>query len=206
MSTRSFGARIERNIDPKLLRGEGAFVDDIPLANPLHVAFLRSPHAHARIRAIDTSRAEALPGVKAVVTGADFPTLESLIVAVGESAGNIVHASAKCMAKDKVLHEGQPVAAVAATTQAIAQEALALIAVDYEVLPHVLDIEAALAPDAPVLHDTVFTKGVDPSGAVRAADRAAQLIRIAHPDFREQLTEEGQRYGWLPRNTFALSR
>ncbi|HMO67986.1 MAG TPA: xanthine dehydrogenase family protein molybdopterin-binding subunit [Novosphingobium sp.] len=160
---RHIGTRPVRPDGADKVTGRAIYSPDFVAAGMIHGAILRSPHAHARIRAIDTSRAEALPGVKAVVTGADFPTLESLIVAVGESAGNIVHASAKCMAKDKVLHEGQPVAAVAATTADIAREALALIAVDYEVLPHVLDIEAAMAPDAPVLHETVFTRGVEPA-------------------------------------------
>lgn len=169
---RHIGTRPVRPDGADKVTGRAIYSPDFVAAGMIHGAILRSPHAHARIRAIDTSRAEALPGVKAVVTGADFPTLESLIVAVGESAGNIVHASAKCMAKDKVLHEGQPVAAVAATTPAIAQEALALIAVDYEVLPHVLDIEAALVPDAPVLHETVFTRGVDP-----APDRPSNAVQ-----------------------------
>lgn len=159
---RQVGTRPVRPDGVDKVTGRALYSPDFAAAGMVHGAVLRSPHAHARIRGIDTSRAEALPGVKAVVTGADFPNLASLIVAVGESAGNIVHASAKCMAKDKVLYEGQPVAAVAATTAALAQEALALIAVDYEVLPHVLDLEAAMAPDAPLLHDTVFTQGVEP--------------------------------------------
>src|SRR5258707_5207705 len=77
MSTRMFGARIERNIDPKLLRGEGAFVDDIPLTGVLHAAFLRSPHARARIKRIDTSAAKARVGVVAVYTCDDIGTLDT---------------------------------------------------------------------------------------------------------------------------------
>lgn len=142
--------------------GKAIFGPDFVAPGMLHGAILRSPHAHARIKAIDTSRAEALNGVKAVVTGADFPKLASLMVSIGESAGNIVHASNKCMAQGKVLHEGQPVAAVAATSPAIAEQALALIGVDYEILPHVIDIEEAMRADAPLLHEDNFTKGIDP--------------------------------------------
>jgi len=142
--------------------GKAIFGPDFVAPGMLHGAILRSPHAHARIRSIDTSRAEALAGVKAVVTGADFPPLQSLMVTIGEAAGNIVHASRKCMAQGKVLFEGQPVAAVAATSASIAEKALALIVVDYEILPHVIGIEDAMREDAPLLHDDVFTKGVDP--------------------------------------------
>jgi len=129
---------------------------------------------------IDVSRAEALPGVKAVATGADFPTLESLIMAVGESSSDIVHLSRNCMASDKVLYDGHAVAAVAATSAAIAREAIGLIAVDYEVLPAVMDIEEALAPDAPVLHDTMFTKGVTPPPT--APSNAAMRVEMGMGD------------------------
>lgn len=159
---RYIGTRPVRPDGVEKVTGKAIYSPDFSAPGMLHGAILRSPHAHARIKGIDTKKAEALPGVKAVITGADFPTLESLIVAVGESAGNIVHASNKCMAKAKVLYEGQPVAAVAATTSTIAAKALALIEVDYEVLPHVTDLEAAMQPDAPLLYDDIFTQGVDP--------------------------------------------
>lgn len=142
--------------------GKAVFGPDFSMAGMLQGAILRSPHPHARIRSVDTRKAAALPGVKAVVTGADFPDLESLIVSAGESSGDIIHVSRTCMAHEKVLYEGHAVAAVAATSARIAREALALIVVDYEVLPHVLDPELAGHSDAPLLHDDVFTKGADP--------------------------------------------
>jgi CO/xanthine dehydrogenase Mo-binding subunit len=142
--------------------GKAVYGPDQVVSGMLQGAILRSPHPHARIRSIDTKKAEALRGVKAVVTGADFPDLQSVLVAAGESSSDIVHLSRTCMAHGKVLFEGHPLAAVAATSLAIAEEALDLIVVDYEILPHVLDPEAAMGADAPVLHDDLFTKGVDP--------------------------------------------
>lgn len=143
--------------------GKAVYSPDFVASGMLHGAILRSPHPHARIRSIDTRKAEALAGVKAVVTGADFPSLASLEVALGETSGNIKYVSRNCMAHEKVLYDGHAVAAVAATSEAVAEAALALIEIDYEVLPHVLDLESALAPDAPVLHDDMFTKGVEPA-------------------------------------------
>ena len=113
---------------------------------------LRSPHPHARIRSIDASRAEALGGVWAVITKDDFGP-----VPAGEMA-----TLANVMAQDKALFEGHAVAAVAAADNATALKALQLIAVDYEILPHVTDVDAAMADDAPLVHDDTFTRGVDP--------------------------------------------
>jgi CO/xanthine dehydrogenase Mo-binding subunit len=159
---RIVGTRPVRPDGVEKVTGKAIYGPDFQVANMLHGAILRSPHAHARIRSIDTKKAEALSGVKAVITGADFPTTEHMIMAVGESSSDLVHLARNCMAHDKVLYDGHAVAAVAATSDEIAREALALIEVDYEVLPHVLGIEEALAEDAPVLHDDVFTKGVNP--------------------------------------------
>ena len=155
--------------------GKAVFGTDFSAPGMLYGAILRSPHAHARIRSIDTSAAEAIPGVRAVVTGADFPDLASLDMTVGEGGGDIVHFARNCMALDKALYEGHAVAAVAAASPAIAAEALKAIVVDYQVLPHVTDIEAAMAPDAPLLHDTLFTKGLDspPTGPSNVAARYA---------------------------------
>ena len=122
----------------------------------------RSPHAHARILSIDTSAAEALPGVKAVVTAADFPEITSEEAFVGEGPMNFRDLSRNIMARDKALYEGHAVAAVAAVTQEIANQALDLIDVTYEVLPFVIDVEDAMAPDAPILHEDLFTAGIDP--------------------------------------------
>ena len=121
-------------------------------------AVLRSPHAHARILKIDTAEALALEGVKAVVTAADLPDLPA-----HEGEGiDFRKISRICLARDKVLYHGHAVAAVAATSRALAEAALERIAVEYEVLPHVLEVMEAMGPDAPLLHDDLFTKGVEP--------------------------------------------
>ncbi len=192
LETRTYryvGTRPVRPDGIEKVTGKAIYGTDHVAAGMLHGAMLRSPHAHARIRSIDTRKAEALAGVKAVVTGADFPTMASLEVAMGESSGNIVHVSRNCMAHGKVLYEGHAVAAIAATSQAIAEEAAWLIAVDYEVLAHVLDIDSALAADAPLLHDDIVTKGLEPASdkpsnsplryATGSGDPQAALARAA---------------------------
>jgi CO/xanthine dehydrogenase Mo-binding subunit len=122
--------------------GRARFGADIVAPGMLVGRVLRSPHAHARIVKIDTSKARALPGVKAVVTRADFG-------AVPDAVADVID---NCMAGDKALYDGHAVAAVAASSAAVARKALRLIEVDYEVLPHVTDVDAAMKPDAPVLH------------------------------------------------------
>jgi len=154
------GTRPVRPDGMEKVTGKAIYGPDFVAPGMLQGAILRSPHPHARIRGIDTKKAEALPGVKAVVTGADFPDLAAGASAAGEAPINLRYASAKCMAQGKALFDGHPVAAVAATSTAIAEAALKLIEVDYEVLPHVIDIEEALLPDAPILHDDVFTQGL----------------------------------------------
>ena len=124
---------------------------------------LRSPHAHARILSINTEKAAALPGVKAVVTGSDFPPAPPPVwQAAGETPVNFRDLARNVMARDKTLYDGHAVAAVAATNAMIAEEAMNLIEVDYEVLPHVIDVREAMKEDAPLLHDDLFTDGVSP--------------------------------------------
>jgi CO/xanthine dehydrogenase Mo-binding subunit len=135
--------------------GRARFGADLVLPGMLEGAVLRSPHAHARIRSVDTSAALAMPGVKAIVTGADFPEPS------GPSADQDLQRNA--IAREKVLYEGHVVAAVAATSKRAAQAAARAIVVDYEVLPHVLTVDEAMAPGAPLLHDRMMTKGVDPA-------------------------------------------
>ena len=142
--------------------GRAIYAADTRQAGMLWGKILRSPHAHAKIVSIDTSKAEALPGVHAVLTAADLPEIKSEEAFIGEGPMNFRDLSTNVMARTKALYEGHAVAAVAATTQAIADEALALIKVNYEVLPHVIDVDAAMAPGAPVLHDDMFTAGVNP--------------------------------------------
>ena len=142
--------------------GRAVFAADTRASGMLWGKILRSPHAHAKIVSIDTSKAEKLPGVRAVVTAKDFPEIANEEAFVGEGPMNFRDLSCNVMARTKALYEGHAVAAVAATTQAIADEALALIDVKYEVLPFVIDVEAAMADNAPILHDDMFTAGVTP--------------------------------------------
>ena len=145
--------------------GRAVFAADTRASGMLWGKILRSPHAHARILSIDTSKAEALKGVHAVVTSKDFPEIASEEAFVGEGPMNFRDLSTNIMARGKALYEGHALAAVAAATPAIADEALALIEVKYEVLPHVIDVEDAMKDDAPVLHDDMFTAGVNPKPA-----------------------------------------
>jgi CO/xanthine dehydrogenase Mo-binding subunit len=116
---------------------------------------LRSPHAHARIVSIETAEAEKLPGVKAVITSKDLPDLTN-----GDR--NMRDILENCMARKKALYDGHAVAAVAAVDNVTARKALKLIKVNYEVLPHVTDVDEAMKETAPVLHDDIFTEGVEP--------------------------------------------
>ena len=142
--------------------GRARFGADLRLPGMLHGAVLRSPHPHARILAIDTSKARALPGVKAVITRDDFADQASEIVPAGEMMVNFRDIVRNVMAREKALYEGHAVAAVAATSAAIARRALLAIEVDYEVLPHVTDLRAAMRDDAPLVDEQLFTEGVEP--------------------------------------------
>src|SRR5579885_1054655 len=142
--------------------GVAQYGADLVMPGMLHGRILRSPHAHARIRSIDTSKAAALPGVKAVVTSADFPEQTFEYLGPERVAVNYWHMTRNIMAREKALYEGHAVAAVAAVSKSIADEALALIKVDYEVLPHVIDVDEAMKPDAPLLFPDMITRGVEP--------------------------------------------
>ena len=138
--------------------GKARFGADLVLPGMLYGKVVRSPHAHARIVSIDTSAAESMEGVKAVITGADFPDL----AANGAHPSDIDVAN-NAIARDKVLYEGHVVAAVAAITREQAEAAAKAVAVTYEVLPHVLTVDEAMADNAPLLHEAMITKGVDPA-------------------------------------------
>ena len=151
---KSVGTRPIRHDGYDKVTGRAAYGSDISLPGMLHAKMLRSPHAHAVIKSIDTSRAEAAPGVHAVLTSADLPEYENRPVS-GPSGGppqNLFHLSSKILARGKVLFRGHPVAAVAAASVHDAEEALDLIDVEYEVLPAVTTAEDAMAEDAPQLH------------------------------------------------------
>ena len=143
--------------------GMAQYGADYSLPGMLWAKVLRSPHAHARIRSIDTSKAAALKGVKAVITGHDFPDQKHEYLGPERVAVNYWHMTRNIMAREKALYEGHSIAAVAATTQAIAEEAIGLIEVDYEILPHVIDVDAAMQPDAPLLYEDLITRGIEPA-------------------------------------------
>ena len=180
----------------------------------LHAAVLRSPHAHARITKIDTSKAEALSGVKAIVTRADFPT---------GLKGENFYLQENTIAGDRVLYDGHAVATVAATSALIAKDAIKLIEVDYEILPHVTDVDEAMKPDAPVIRedaqDHSVPEGLPPNivsymdfghGDIEAGFSDADLImentyktEAAHQGYIEphacvgQLGQDGKGEMWI---------
>ena len=172
----SVGTRPIRPDGVDKVTGRARYGADFNMPGQLVGRILRSPHAHAKIRKIDTSRAEKLKGVKAVITAADLPDLTN-----GDSA--MYDILDNCMARKKALYDGHAVAAVAAVDARTAREALKLIEVDYEVLPHVTDVDEAMKPTAPVLHDTVFTEGVDPKPS--KPSNIAKRSQYGHGDLDE---------------------
>ncbi|MDN3564905.1 xanthine dehydrogenase family protein molybdopterin-binding subunit [Paeniroseomonas aquatica] len=158
ISNKWIGQRTIRPDGADKVTGRAAYSADTTLPGLIWGKVLRSPHAHARIKSIDTSKAEALPGVKAVVTAkdlVDFPLDKSVMLGIQDMRWMCRNV----MAREKALFHGHPVAAVAATSEEIAAEACRLIVVDYEVLPHVIDIDDAMQPGAPILHDFIQFEG-----------------------------------------------
>jgi carbon-monoxide dehydrogenase large subunit len=160
------GARVGRREDHRLLTGTGHYLDDLDLPGAAEAAFLRSPHAHARITALDTEAARALPGVLGVFTGEDVEAIQKPI------PPKVVHPQLRdyprlCMPADSVHYVGEPIAVVVATSRYIAEDALELIEVDFDVLPAVASTQAALAPNAPTAHE-----GAPDNVAVHAIQRA----------------------------------
>jgi carbon-monoxide dehydrogenase large subunit len=188
MASKLMGAEVKRKEDPRLITGVATYVTDVTLPGTHHVAFVRSPHPHARIRAIDTAAARRHPGVVAVVTGRDIVGQCAPLPIVGDSAeggeagaeqiGRKHHA----LSVDVVRYVGEPVAAVVATTAAIAADAVGDVLVDWEPLPAVADVLAAMAPGAPQLfpdapgnveHQNVIKAG-DPDRAFTRAHRVVE--------------------------------
>jgi CO/xanthine dehydrogenase Mo-binding subunit len=158
ISNKWIGQRTIRPDGADKVTGRAAFAADTAMSGMIWGKVLRSPHPHARIRGIDTSRAEALPGVKAVVTATDiidFPVDTPVPLGIQDMRWMCRNV----MAREKALFHGHPIAAVAATTEAIAAEACKLIEVDFEVLPWVIEIEDAIKPGAPILHEFVEFEG-----------------------------------------------
>ena len=158
--------------------GRARFGADFNLPGMLIGKVLRSPHAHARIGSIDTSKAEALPGVKAVMTSKDFPDQANLIVPTGEMQVNLRDITRNIMAREKVLYEGHRRRRRRRDHRGDRQgRRSTLIEVDYEVLPHVIDVDEAMKPDAPVLHDDMITEGVDPPADQAVEHRQAHRVQ-----------------------------
>lgn len=173
------GIGVPRKEDAALLTGQARFIDDLePVAGLRHAAILRSPHPHARIRSIDCAKALSLPGIVGIVTGAEITELTGPIPSVVKAPVTYY----PC-AVDKARYVGEPVAVVVAESRYIAEDALELIEVDYESLPAVVDPVAAMAENAPILHETLgsnvasrrsFRYG-DPDGAFARAPRVFEL-------------------------------
>ncbi len=161
--------------------GRAQFGADVPLPRFLVGMILRSPHAHARIRCIDTSKAAALPGVLAIITGNDLPTMTPGIPgASGRATVLECYLSHEVMARDRVLFHGHAVAAVAATSTHIAEAALQLIQVEYEPLPHMLDPVEAMQPDAVRLHDDLYTQSA--TGKSTSPSNIAEHLEMGRGD------------------------
>ncbi len=171
---RVIGTRPIRHDAYDKVTGRARFGADVRLPGMLYGVLVRSPHPHARIKSVDTRRAREHPAVRAVVTAADMPSIDSEAVAeLGEGAIELRYASEIILARDKVVFRGQPVAAVAATSLQAAREAARLIEVEYEPLPVVQDPVAAMAPDAPLLHQDLYT--VTPGGG--KAERPSNVAK-----------------------------
>ncbi|PYU97633.1 MAG: oxidoreductase, partial [Acidobacteria bacterium] len=155
---RVVGTRPVRHDGVDKVTGRALYGADFSMAGLLHGAVLRSPHAHARIVSIDASRAEALPGVKAVLTARDLPEAGDRIVDLGEGATPLKYIRGNILATNKVLYKGHAIAAVAAVNRHVAEEALGLIRVEYEVLPCVLTSPDAMRRGAPLLHEDLKTE------------------------------------------------
>ncbi len=173
-SPRWIGRSVKRVEDPLLLSGRTEFIDNVVLPRMLHCAILRSPYAHARIRGIDLSEAESLQGVVAIVTGEDAQRWTQPGPTLPENWGTL------CLATDKVRFVGEPVAAVAATSRYLAEDALEHIQVEYESLPPVADPVKALEPESPLIFEehgsNVMLQRVFKYGEVDVAFRDADHV------------------------------
>jgi carbon-monoxide dehydrogenase large subunit len=185
MSTRYLGARIPRNEDPRLLTGRGLFVDDVRLHGLAHGAVLRSPHAHARLRRVDTRRAREAPGVLAVYTAADLGPLNGPLPKLIPHPALTHHKTQYALASGTVRYAGEAVAFAVAESRYAAEDALDLVEVDYEPLPAAAALEAAAAPDAPRVHEDM-PSNVCARYTQRVGDVEAAFARAPHR-FAERL-------------------
>ena len=185
MSTHYIGARVSRNEDPLLLQGRGLFVDDVRLPGMAHAAVLRSPHAHARLRGIDTRRAGQAPGVLAVYTQADLGPLGGPLPKLIPHPALIHHKTQHALAVGKVRYVGEPVAFVVAESRYAAEDALDFIRVEYDPLPAVATLTEAVTPGAPLLFEEIGTN-VCAQYTQRVGDVERAVASAPHR-FRERL-------------------
>ncbi|GIX06447.1 MAG: oxidoreductase [Candidatus Poribacteria bacterium] len=184
---RVIGTRPIRHDGTDKVTGYARYGADIHLSGMLYGKVLRSPHAHAVIKRIDTSKAEALPGVMAVITGRDLPEVADRLEELGEQVTNIRDESHNVLATGKVLYHGHAVAAVAAVSPHVAEEALKLIEVEYEVLEPVLDVLEAMKPDAPLLNPNLRTRGIGEEDG--KPSNIAQHFQNKHGDVEKGFAE-----------------
>jgi CO/xanthine dehydrogenase Mo-binding subunit len=182
---RIIGSRPIRHDGVDKVTGRAKYGADYAFPGMLHGKVLRSPHAHARIKSINVQRALALPGVFAIVTGADLPEVAGKTEQVGEGTVNPRYLSMNILARDKVLYDGHAVAAVAAADRHTAEEALRLIEVDYELLPPVMTVEEAMHRDAPTLLAELRNKEDGPDKPTNVANH----IQFKRGDLREGFKE-----------------
>ena len=167
--------------------GRASYGADLALPGMLWGKTLRSPHAHAKILSVDVSAAENHPDVMSVVTFDDFPRVKNESIVAGEGAADILDLARNCLAHKKVLYHGHAIAAVAARSEKAAKEAIGLISVKYEVLTPVLSLSEAMDPEAPLLHDDMFTSGYEnvPDKPSNIAARAEMKMGDTEQGFLE---------------------
>jgi 2-furoyl-CoA dehydrogenase large subunit len=189
------GRSLKRKEDPRLLTGRGKFTDDVRLPNMKHAAILRSPYPHANIKGIDVTKAAKAPGVRGILTGEDVEKMSQPF-----PVGVPVPPKYYCLAIDRVRFVGEPVAVVIADDRYLAEDATDLIEVDYEPLPVVVDIEEAVKPEAPVLHDNIgsniYTQRFFKYGDMDKAFQDADLVVKGKYFF--------PKYGSTPMETYAV--
>jgi len=175
------GTRATRPDGVDKVTGRAKFGADAYLPNMLYGKVLRSPHAHARIKSIDVSKALEFPGVKAAITRDDFPDQpEGAVQPAGEMVINYRDMTRNIMAREKALYEGHAVAAVAAVNERVARKALSLIEVEYETLPHVIDVDDAMKPGAPLVREDLISEGVEPTP--KKPSNIAKRVEFGHGD------------------------
>jgi carbon-monoxide dehydrogenase large subunit len=172
------GSSVPRKEDERLLRGDGRFTDDIDPAHVLYMAVARCPYPHARVVRVDATAARRLDGVRHVLVGADVRAATEPLTVLRPVPG-APQLPYYALAQDVATHEGQPVVSVVATSRHVAEDALDLVEIEYEPLPHVVDVLTALEPDAPVLHPSVLDSNLLASNSDGSGDPESRMREAA---------------------------